>query len=264
MNFSKIEMQRELFNFLNQFGRDIESLYGVHDGNLTAEGQIQNSPIWAAVNAMYDYGVKGLPCKDLYPGARFWGIYSHTETFLRGMAAQNLKVFMAESNNTPPRLSILAAQTAVARIMLDGGDRHADYEQSEYGLSNGNYSHLTLAEVALLANMDERSVRNAANPKLADPLKTEQFGKRSLVSPEEARRWLAGRKGYIPTQPYDGPRTPRPLEIDVDFRDMDFEKVARDFKKSGEPFKSYMAKRFKIVIREDSLENDEREKNEDN
>jgi hypothetical protein len=69
-------------------------------------------------------------------------------------------------------------------------------------------SHLTLAEVALLANMDERSVRNAANPKLTNPLKTEQVGQRSLVRPDEARRWLAGRKGYVPTQAYDGPRIP--------------------------------------------------------
>jgi len=48
--------------------------------------------------------------------------------------------------------------------------------------------------------MDEKSVRNAANPKVNDPLKTETIGKRSLVTPQEAKRWLAGRKGFIPTQ----------------------------------------------------------------
>ena len=37
-------------------------------------------------------------------------------------------------------------------------------------MGKGDCGYLTLAEVALLANMDERSVRNAANPKLPDPL----------------------------------------------------------------------------------------------
>lgn len=240
MNLSKIEMQKELFKFLNQFGHDIENLYGFHGGKLTEDEQIQNSPIWHAVNAMYDYGVLGLPSKDLYPGARFCGLYSYTETFLRGMTAQTMKSFMDESENTPPRLSILAVQTAVARIMLDGGDRHADYEQSEYGFRNSNFSHLTLAEVSLLANMDERSVRNAANPKLTDPLKTEQFGKRSLVSPEEARRWLAGRKGYVPTQPYDGPRTPRPPELNQEFSKEAVEIIERALQNEGGTFENYV------------------------
>jgi len=243
MNFSKIEMQKELFNFLNQFGRDIENLYGIRDGKLTTEGQIQNSPIWRAVDAMYDYGIMGIPCQDLYPGARFCDIYSYTETFLRSVTSQTMKIFLDESNkNTPPHLSFLAAQTAVARIMLDGGDRHADYEQNEYGLRHGNFSHLTLAEVSLLANMDERSVRNAANPKLADPLKTEQFGKRSLVSPEEARRWLVGRKGFIPTQPYNGPLEPRPPELDIVFSTKAAEILIRDLQKEGGTLENYLNK----------------------
>ena len=58
---------------------------------------------------------------------------------------------------------------------------------------------LSVAEVAALADMDERSVRNAMNPKLPDPLVTEAFGKRSFIAASEARRWLAGRKGYRAT-----------------------------------------------------------------
>ena len=48
--------------------------------------------------------------------------------------------------------------------------------------------------------MDVRSVRNAANPKVNNPLVTETVGKRSLVTPQEAKRWLVGRKGFIPTK----------------------------------------------------------------
>jgi|GEM_PF-1938393 len=231
MNFSKKEMQEELFKFMRQFARDIESLYGISNSPLTVQVTIEQSRVWTAASEMYDYGVLGIPNMHLYPGARFYGIYAQTETFLKGIANPAMKIFMSESSNTAPSLAITTAQTAVARIILDGGDRHTDYEQGEYGLRNSNFSYLTLAEIALLANMDERSVRNAANPKVADPLKTEQFGKRSLVSPEEARRWLAGRKAYIPTQKYEGPYAPRPPEYNIEFTE-DQVKIIEEIQKN--------------------------------
>lgn len=206
MSFSKAEMQDELFKFLNQFGQQVAKLYAVRDCAFISEKAIQESPTWKAIEEMYDYGVMGIPSEDLHPEGHIDGVYGHMERFLRAMDTPQMRLYLEESNNTPPRLALLAVQTAVARMVLDGGWRHTDYGAGEYGVLKGDMNHLTLAEVALLAQMDERSVRNAANPKLPDPLKTEQIGKRSLVSPEEARRWLAGRKSYIPTQTYTGPR----------------------------------------------------------
>jgi hypothetical protein len=92
---------------------------------------------------------------------------------------------------------------AVARNVLDGGQRYRLYEDADDLLG-----HLTFAEAALLADMDERSVRNAANPKLSDPLRTVVRGKRSLIPVEEARRWLAGRKGFVPTGANQPPEKP--------------------------------------------------------
>ncbi|WP_159690498.1 hypothetical protein [Cognatazoarcus halotolerans] len=212
MPFSKSEMQEELFKFLSQFGKDIANLYGVDDYAWTERKAIQESPIWKAASEMYDYGVMGISSENLHPEGHIDGVYARMERFLRAMDTPQMRLYLEESNNTPPRLALLAVQSAVARMVLDGGWRHTDYGAGENGALKGDMNHLTLAEVALLANMDERSVRNAANPKLPDPLKTEQVGKRSLVSPEEARRWLAGRKGYIPTRAYAGPRRP---SIDV-------------------------------------------------
>jgi hypothetical protein len=206
MSFTKSEMQEELFNFLSRFGKDVASLYGCCESTLTEVEFIKKSPIWVVASEMYDYGVMGIPSETLHPEGHIEGVYGHIERFLCAMDTPQMRLYLEASNNAPPRLSLLAVQSAVARMVLDGGWRHTDYGASEYGALKGDMNQLTLAEIALLANMDERSVRNAANPKLPDPLKTVQVGKRSLVSPTEARRWLAGRKGYIPSRTYTGTR----------------------------------------------------------
>lgn len=63
---------------------------------------------------------------------------------------------------------------------------------------------LDVPQLAMLANMDERSVRNA--------LRTE-FGPDTLILPaEHARSWLEGRRGYIPTQFFNSQRGLQRLE----------------------------------------------------
>lgn len=203
MSFSKTEMQEELLKFLTLLGQETARLYGAGDSTWTNEEAVKISPIWHAVSEMYDYGVMGIPAEGLGPGGIVNGVHARIEMFFRAMDTLPMRLYLNEFNNAIPRLALRAVQSAVARMVLDGGSRYTDYGTDEYGLGNGEWDHLTLAEVALLANMDERSVRNAANPKRPDPLKTEQIGKRSLVSPVEGRRWLAGRKGFIPTQESD-------------------------------------------------------------
>jgi hypothetical protein len=241
MSFSKSKMQGELFRFLNLFGEDIARLYGV-DSDWASQQFIQGSPILAAVGEMYDYGVMGTPTGDLLPGARLNGAHAHIELFLRGMDTPNMRIYLDERDNTPPHLAMLTVQSVVARIVLDGGDRHTDYGAGEYGAREGDMNHLTLAEVALLANMDERSVRNAANPKLPDPLKTEQVGKRSLVSPEEARRWLAGRKGYIPTKEGEDHVAQHTPKFNIELTKENMEIIERAANKAGISVEAYFNK----------------------
>lgn len=235
MPFSKTDMQEELFQFLNLFGKQIARLYGVSDPTWTEKEAIQDSPIWKAVNDMYDYGVTGTPTEDLYPKSHIDGVYGYLERFLRALDTPNMRLYLEASEITLPRLTMLAVQSAVARIVLDDGWRENDYGASEYGLLKGDMGRLTLAEIALLANMDERSVRNAANPKLPDPLKTELIGKRSLVSPAEARRWLAGRKGFIPTSTPDDLVTNQVQNLNVTInRDEEWlERKEREARKAG-------------------------------
>lgn len=60
--------------------------------------------------------------------------------------------------------------------------------------------HLTLVELTLLAGMSNiRSVRNAQFSK-TDQLSFIKEGAQVLITVEEARRWLQGRNGFVPTK----------------------------------------------------------------
>ncbi len=248
MPFSKAEMQEELFKFMTLFGEQIAGLYGASDSAWTENETIQESPVWKAVSEMYDYGVTGIPTGDLVPGNIINGWHAGTEVFLHAMDTPPMKIFLDASENTPPRLAMRAVQSAVARMVLDGGERYTDFGTVEYGLGKGNWGYLTLAEVALLANMDERSVRNAANPKLPDPLKTEPVGKRSLVTPEEARRWLASRKGFVPTQESKVSDVQRPPEWDIELTEELVEHLQREAEKAGLSFSTYLKKKLLRLV----------------
>lgn len=235
MIYSKDELQQELFKFLNRFGKQIADLYNTSDSTWSEDKALQDSPIWQAMSEMYDYGVLGIPSRDL-AGGRITGAHAHVEMFLRAMNTMAMQIYLHAYGNTPPRLAMHTVEIAVARMVLDGGERYAEYGTDAHGVGKGDWGYLTLAEVALLANMDERSVRNAANPKLTDPLKTEQVGKRSLVSPDEARRWLAGRKGFTPTKQYEGDPPVKPKEFNIEFSIELAELIEREAKRKGIPF----------------------------
>lgn len=235
MIYSKNELQQELFRFLNRFGKQIATFYNTSDSTWLEDKALQDSPMWQAMSEMYDYGVLGIPSRDL-SGGRITGTHAHIEMFLHAMNTIAMQIFLHAYENQPPKLAMHTVEIAVARMVLDGGERYAEYGTDTHGVGKGDWGYLTLAEVALLANMDERSVRNAANPKLTDPLKTEQVGKRSLVSPEEARRWLAGRKGFTPTKQYEGDPSIKPKEFNMEIPLELAELIEREAKKTGVPF----------------------------
>jgi hypothetical protein len=207
MNFTKAEMQTELKSFLFDFAKSIGRIYGsnrggallgfpgrgVHDIELS-EAHIEDTDLWRVVNDMYDFGISGILISsrpDLGFEQQLDGEFCDAELFLRGLGS--LDLYLEEDEAKIPRLAILTVRTAIARHVLEGGYRYTGYD-------DGMGSYLSFEEMALLANMDERSVRNAANPKLPNPLTTTQLGKRTFVDHETARRWLADRKGFVPTQ----------------------------------------------------------------
>ena len=203
---TKAELQDELRSFMVGFARSVERMYGQEVGGgllghpgrsawniKTDEARVEQSSLWRNVCAMYDYGFHGVKVDglDLGDGAGVDGEVADVELFLRGL--DSFEKYLEEDEAKLPELARRTVRIAVARNVLDGGSRYTDYD-------DGFFYSLSISELALLADMDERSVRNAANPKLPNPLRTTTEGKRTLVSVEDARKWLAGRKGFVPTQ----------------------------------------------------------------
>lgn len=213
MPFSKEELQLELREFMLDFARVVEGVYGAGTGgglvghpgtsawSLEAQdARVDDANLWQTVMRMYDYGIQGIRRAvnfDIVDGAD-----ADAELFFLAINTEAMEQFFVEDAVRWPKLSMRAVQAAVARLVLDGGER---YTALDDGAPAG---YLTITEVSVLADMDERSVRNAANPKLPDPLITKNFGRRSFVDIRDARRWLSGRKGFVPTKDFVPPPEP--------------------------------------------------------
>lgn len=245
MRFTKNQMQRELSLFLSLLDGQLAALSGVKAPFWGTKDSMETSPIWQTVTEMYDYGIDGLPIQaEQGSMGAVIGRHREVEQFLHALNTLPMKRYLDGRGNTPPRLAILAAQCAAARLALDGVDRRTDYASDEFGLGNGDFGYLTMAEVALLADMDERSVRNAANPKLPKPLITEPVGRRSLVRPEEARRWLADRKGFIPTKATYDEKEDRLLSHDLTFPQAVLDAIAREAKQLDVPVEIHLKRKM--------------------
>lgn len=185
--FTKEQMLEELHGFLYTFAQDVEFWFGKCGGTLIGhpeeklgrvgedEADFSLTPIWGELGYLYDYGVlghKGHSGSTPFSGPCSWTVQDHLQRL--------------------PALVLRTIVLADARNALDGNPR----ERRVSDVPNG---HLSLGEVAVFANVDEQSVRNAARQKGPEGLPTKEDGGRSMVTVKEARRWLAGHEGFKPT-----------------------------------------------------------------
>lgn len=70
---------------------------------------------------------------------------------------------------------------------------------------DGEAVDFTLQEVAVMAAMHEKSIRNATQKNAPDRLKTKPFGKRTRVSAHDAADWLSRRRSFKCTIPESAP-----------------------------------------------------------
>lgn len=201
---TKIELQMEMRAFLEGYAESIERIYGGQVAKVLAK-QVDASPLWSSIMKMFDYGVQGQPVEGLGGDDMMEAEFQDAQFFLLGL--DSLADFLDEDGVALPQLAMRTVRICCARHQLDGGVRSTN---SGNELSDG---YLTFAEVAMLADMDEKSVRNAAYADDASRLVTEKHGKQVRVSLEEARKWLVGRKGFIPSK-----STPTPAIAQVSVR----------------------------------------------
>ena len=222
--FTKAEIQAELSNALLLFVRsaswviDSEAAYRLLGWPIPPDGEALCNPSFTdfaevakhegqaldlsrftvvqTFDALYDYGVQGIQQSPIFP------IENATEatfaiSFVFDCHRSEL-LFEMQGGDSPSLMHCIhTAEVAIARQVLDGGDRCLIRS------SDKPDRLLTIPEVALLANMEVGSVRNAASGKpRPDQLKTIVHGGDRFVTPEDALAWLRApaRRGFNRTQ----------------------------------------------------------------
>ena len=166
-----------------------------------AQIDISRFAVTPVMDALFEYAINGR-----WDERNYWiDLVTDTQAFLTGLSRFDLMGEGFGYGDWVPALEqcIKVLNIAEARQLLD------DVEETSDGGVRDRL--LTFGQVALLANMDEKSVRNAANPKSKDPLKTFIDGSRTYVQASDARDWLSRRRGFKPTESFDSKADDRDL-----------------------------------------------------
>lgn len=201
--FSLEEMRAELRQVLWSFANSIGRVYGNQRAkaillppgfsneelkNLEFDSfDLNGFPITGFLEVLYEYAINGIQTiTDLTDD------YEESRDFFRGLEGFDLLWENVEGEDVSIKKCMQVVEMANARLCLDDGG----FAWSTEGGVLAN--HLSLAQVALLAGLDERTVRNATTPKAKDRLATVNFGGRTFVDNEVAIEWLK-RRGFKET-----------------------------------------------------------------
>lgn len=177
-------------------------------------GALDEMPIWKAYSVIYDYANDGIfpPDSSVLEGYLMMAISFRMELVY---ANEFFSIDIGSPKNNPSRRYGTMIDTGraletllcgfMARWKLDvagNGSDDADgvriwghmFERIDCDL-------LSLSEIAILADIQERSVRNYTHSTRSEDerLKTIKVGGRTYVRPEDAKEWLSRRRRFIPT-----------------------------------------------------------------
>jgi hypothetical protein len=206
--YTKENLHTEIHNYMRAFAECLERVYfngagwglvGLDSKDHLAIALDELRPedmdvnkfyITQRLDELYEYGVNGRRHVDFD-----WDPDDDDSAYF----LEGLEHFPLMYKNAINAISIAYSRHTVGmarvRWILDEGIGIATNEEGAW--MRGGV--LTLGDVALLANMDEKSVRNAANPKHKNYLKTLSYGSRTYVDIEDAKTWLKQRRGFRPT-----------------------------------------------------------------
>jgi hypothetical protein len=165
------------------------------------------NPVRMAANDCYDYAINGRLklAKDGAEQTQMNDNWGRLATLVLS-ARPDIEVFSPRIGGRemvlPKGLEHILFHALVrARLDLDTHPKFDDNDAVPMFLSGeDNCGYLTLKEIAVLGQMSERAVRNAAQPTAADRLFTRKEKNQTVVDAGEALRWLKGRRGFVVTR----------------------------------------------------------------
>jgi len=175
-----------------------EGGHEIMDPQATADDMgldISQWPITKGFDQLYDFAVHGIARFPLHQLGNETD-FTYFAALVEDLAGSVLVDEIAGGSRRDGTKCLLMAKLAAARGVLEGGERFLLSRGSDG--SDESHDSLTIRDVALLAGMEEMSVRNAANPKLPNPLVTTKDGNSTYITPANAKAWLESRGRYIP------------------------------------------------------------------
>lgn len=101
----------------------------------------------------------------------------------------------------PAKRCLEVAELANARRVLEGAkDNFFHFSGKGKDDDDVGLESLTVRQMALLAGMEEMSIRAAANPKRVNPLPTYSDEGRTRIAIDAAKTWLISKGRYVPIQ----------------------------------------------------------------
>ena len=188
--FNKEELFKNYFNVTKHMLKEFERIFqidgvvsevlGISDDQFwelnenpklieISKDRIRASTAWQALSELYDYAVDGIICND---------------NTTHGIVIDGAEVisYITTENCKPTALW--------DEIIYLGDGRHALDEGYD----------LLLIKLALLANVDVKTVRNAISAQEVISYKNEDG---IFIENASAQKWLSGRRGFQPTQKFD-------------------------------------------------------------
>jgi len=217
--FTKAEMMVELKEIIYQYARGASYALADEDGYRLLFGEnptndidknlfmdsggnsatrdvpfsIERYHVKRSVEQYYDYGILGV--RNIVPMSIMDGTeWTFAYGFLQDTANSILISETSGGEYVAAKKCLHAAKAFFARLILDGNER-------VYlpGIILPN-DMLTLAEVAILADLDERTVRNATSKNAANRLETSVVDSNIFIPRESARAWLLSKRGFVQTR----------------------------------------------------------------
>jgi ribosome-binding protein aMBF1 (putative translation factor) len=248
--FSKQELMTEVRNVLFALSRELGRIYtsstaprlmgftkevcpssdAMHEA-LREEVNIDQFAVSSYMGDLYDYAMLGILHADLRDD---WEI---VEEDIKGFF-NGLRDFPLLSNNADDYSldkSLQVIELSCLRMALDEGG----YCVLEDGTTL--WGHIALKDLAYLAGIDEKSIRNMATPKAKNPLKTVKHGSRTFVKFEVAKEWLRQR-GFKETE-YRSRNSERDISITGFLSSTDLGAYVREMRERAELTVSELASR---------------------
>lgn len=155
------------------FGKDA---FGQNSNEALAKDKLRASNAWKEMSALYEYAVNGVVDPDY------------------------------DTEQYADRSYIVTNGAQITELLASGVARLSKEWTDLYCMGDGRFcldggSDVMVSKLALLANVDLRTVRNAASSGQLATRKSKNFLEGDAICAENAsaRRWLIGRKGFKPT-----------------------------------------------------------------